>query len=78
LLEISIMAVFATVIRHGTIATASETYPADIGIRDGRIVAIGEKLADADEVIDATASIGDRCGFVPSIKFEDAASRNTP
>lgn len=71
------MAAFDTVIRHGTIATASETYPADVGIRDGRIVAIGEKLADADEVVGATASIGDLCGFVPSIKFEDAVPRNT-
>src|SRR6266852_3060475 len=48
------MAAFDTVIRHGTIATASETYKADVGIRDGRIVAIGEALADADEVVDAT------------------------
>ena len=71
------MAAFDTVIRHGTIATASETYQADVGTRDGRIVAIGEKLADADEVVDATASTGDRCGFVPSINFEDAVSRNT-
>lgn len=48
------MAAFDTVIRHGTIATASDTYRADIGIKDGRIVAIGESLADADEVVDAT------------------------
>jgi len=71
------MAAFDTIIRHGTIATAGETYQADVGIREGRIVAIGEKLADADKVVDATASIGDLCGFVPSIKFEDAVSRNT-
>ena len=48
------MAAFDTVIRHGTIATASETYKADVGIRGGRIAAIGEKLTDADEVVDAT------------------------
>src|SRR3954469_11532246 len=48
------MAAFDTVIRHGTIATASETYQADVGIRNGRIVAIGEALADADDVVDAT------------------------
>jgi dihydropyrimidinase len=46
------MAAFDTVIRHGTIATASETYKADVGIREGRIVAIGEALADPDEVVD--------------------------
>jgi len=70
------MAAFDTVIRHGTIATASETHQVDVGIRDGHIVAIDER-ADVDEVVDAAASIGDRCGFVPSIKFEDAVSRNT-
>lgn len=71
------MAGFDTIIRHGTIATASETYKADVGIKEGRIVAIGEKLADADEVVEAAASMSDRCGSVPSIKFEDAVSRNT-
>src|SRR5712692_645140 len=74
LLEISTMAGFDTIIRHGTIATASETYKADVGIKEGRIVAIGEKLADADE---AAESMSDRCGSVPSIKFEDAVSPNT-
>jgi dihydropyrimidinase len=48
------MAAFDTVTRHGTIATASETYQADVGIREGRIVAIGEALADPDEVVDVT------------------------
>src|SRR5229473_3270797 len=47
------------------------------GIKEGRIVAIGESLADADEVVEAAASMSDRCGSVPSIKFEDAVSRNT-
>jgi dihydropyrimidinase len=43
------MAAFDTVIRYSTIATASETYKADVGIRDGRIVSIGETLTDANE-----------------------------
>jgi dihydropyrimidinase len=51
------MAAFDTVIRHGTIATASETYKADVGIRDGSITAISEKLADANEVVDATGML---------------------
>jgi dihydropyrimidinase len=51
------MAAFDTVIRHGTIATASETYKADLAIKDGRIVAIGESLTDADEVVDASAML---------------------
>ena len=48
------MAEFDTVIRHGTVATASDTFNADIGIRDSRIVAIGEALSDATDIVDAT------------------------
>jgi dihydropyrimidinase len=51
------MAAFDTVIRHGTIATASETYQADVAIRGGRIVAIGEDLTDADEIVDASGML---------------------
>jgi dihydropyrimidinase len=45
---------FDTVIRHGTVVTASDTFVSDIGIRDGRIAALASELTDADEVIDAT------------------------
>ena len=45
---------FDTVIRHGTVVTASDTFKSDIGIRDGRIAALAAELADADEIIDAT------------------------
>jgi dihydropyrimidinase len=45
---------FDTIVAGGTIATASDTFQADIGIRDGRIMAIGHGLGDAAEVIDAT------------------------
>ncbi len=41
------------VVRGGTIATASDTYRADIGISGGRIVAIAESLTEARESIDA-------------------------
>jgi dihydropyrimidinase len=47
------MAAFDTVIRHGTVATASDTYKADVAIKNGRIAAIGEAIIDADEVVDA-------------------------
>ncbi|MBU3700487.1 MAG: amidohydrolase family protein [Acidimicrobiia bacterium] len=45
-----------TVIRGGTVVDGTGAAPrrADIGIRDGRIVAIGEIAEDATEVIDAT------------------------
>lgn len=45
---------FDTVIRNGTVVTASDTFLSDVGIKDGRIVALAAELKDADEVIDAT------------------------
>ena len=50
------MAHFDLVIRGGTVATAVDTFTADVGIRDGRIVALGDSLsgADATREIDAT------------------------
>lgn len=41
-------------IRGGTIVTASDRFRADIGVRDGRIVAIADSIANADEIVDAT------------------------
>ncbi|MBR0656568.1 dihydropyrimidinase [Plastoroseomonas arctica] len=51
------MAEFDLVIRNGTIGTASAVFAADIGVKDGRIVAIGEKLGGGDEEIDATGRL---------------------
>lgn len=48
------MMTFETIIRSGTIVTASDTFSADIGISGGRITALGETLGDAPEIIDAT------------------------
>nr|WP_325262965.1 dihydropyrimidinase [uncultured Rhizobium sp.] len=45
---------FDTVIRHGTVVTASDTFVSDVGIKDGRIAALAAELTEADEVIDAT------------------------
>ena len=45
---------FDTVIRHGTVVTASDTFVSDVGIKDGRIAALALGLDDANEVIDAT------------------------
>jgi dihydropyrimidinase len=42
------------VIRGGTVATASDTYQCELGIRDGVIVALGQELSGAAEVVDAT------------------------
>jgi len=42
-----------SIIRGGRVATASDTVACDVGIRGGKIVALGEDLGTADEVIDA-------------------------
>ena len=44
---------FDTVIRHGTVATASDVMQCDVGITGGRIVALGQNLAPAQREIDA-------------------------
>ena len=45
---------FDTVIRNGTLVTASDTFVCDVGIKNGRIAALATGLTDADDVIDAT------------------------
>jgi dihydropyrimidinase len=47
------MSKFETIIRGGRVATASDTVACDVGIRRGKIVALGDDLGVADEVIDA-------------------------
>lgn len=47
------MSTFDTIIRGGRISTASDTFHCDIGIRHGRIAALGEDLGEAERVIDA-------------------------
>lgn len=44
---------FDTVIRNARVATASETFDCDIGIRDGRIANLGALSDDANRTIDA-------------------------
>ncbi len=48
------MTAFDLVIRGGTVATASDTFACDIGVRAGRIAALGRELGPAAEVIDAS------------------------
>ncbi|MFM8681643.1 MAG: dihydropyrimidinase [Alphaproteobacteria bacterium] len=47
------MAEFDLVIRGGRVATASETFDADIGVRGGRIAALGKDLGRGAREIDA-------------------------
>ena len=55
------MAKYDVVITGGTIIDGRQTprYRGDIGVKDGRIVTVGDELAseDADEVVDATGKI---------------------
>ena len=51
------MNAFDLVVQGGTIATAADTFACDVGIRDGRIAALGHDLASAEKVIDATGKL---------------------
>jgi dihydropyrimidinase len=48
---------FDTIIRGGTVATAADTFACDVGIRDGRIAALGADLGDAGEIVDANGKL---------------------
>jgi dihydropyrimidinase len=48
---------FDTVIHGGTVVTASETFPADIGIAHGRIAAIAERIDGGERRIDAAGKL---------------------
>src|SRR5262245_7919070 len=48
---------FDTIIRGGTVATASDTFTCDVGISGGRIAALGADLGAAREIVDARGRI---------------------
>jgi len=48
------MADFDTVIRNGRVATASDVFDCDIGIKDGKVAALSKELTDAAQVVDAS------------------------
>src|SRR5699024_9781470 len=47
------MKTFDLLIKNGLIITAADRYHADIGIKDGIIVALGQGLTDAEQTVDA-------------------------
>jgi dihydropyrimidinase len=51
------MSNFDLIIKGGTVATASDTFQSDVGIRDGRIVALGVGLERAAQTIDASGRL---------------------
>ncbi|WP_414474740.1 dihydropyrimidinase [Microvirga sp. M2] len=48
------MSDYDLVIRGGTVVTAADTVRADVGIRDGRIIAVGERLERGEKEIEAS------------------------
>jgi dihydropyrimidinase len=48
---------FDVIIRGGTVATASDTFEADIGIAGGKIAALGASLGQADRIVDAKGKL---------------------
>lgn len=45
---------YDTIIKNGTVVTASDTFRCDVGLSAGKIVALAEHLTAAKEIIDAT------------------------
>src|SRR4029078_6018630 len=48
---------FDTIIRGGTVATASDTFACDVGISGEKITALGTNLGDAREILDASGKL---------------------
>ena len=46
------MSNFDLIVSGGTLATASDTFKSDIGVKDGRIVALAENLNGAEITFD--------------------------
>ena len=46
-MRLSEMSDFDLKISNGTVTNSAETFSANIGVKDGQIIAIGKKLSDA-------------------------------
>ncbi len=51
------MAAYDLIVKGGTVATAADTFAADVGVKDGRIVALADDLGGGAEVIDARGKL---------------------
>src|SRR5713226_6131214 len=60
---------FDTIIRGGTVATASDTFQCDIGISGGRVTALGADLGDAREIVDAAGLLVLPGGIASHVHF---------
>ena len=54
------------VIKNGTIVTASDSYKADIGIMNGKIVALGQDLSGDENIMGSfkTKKVGNILGWL--------------
>ena len=59
------------VVRNARVATASDVFDADIGIRGGRIVSVGGRAGDARTIVDATRELGIRCVTLYAFSVEN-------
>jgi dihydropyrimidinase len=64
---------FDTIISGGTVATAADTFPSDLAITDGRIVAMGQGLGSARQVIDARGKLVLPGGIDSHVHFAQAS-----
>ncbi len=51
------MSKFDLIIRGGTVATASDTFKTDVGVRAGKIVALGHDLGKAERTVEAEGQL---------------------
>src|ERR1700726_1105484 len=51
------MTEFDIILRGGTIATAADTTACDVGIRGGKVVALGHDLGAAGDIVDASGKL---------------------
>lgn len=67
------------IIQNGLVIDGSgkEGFPADVAIKDGKIVAVGASLGDADRIIDATGLVVTP-GFIDSHSHADSAILTFP
>jgi dihydropyrimidinase len=71
------MTAFDMVIKGGTVATAADSFVCDVGIRDGRIAALGDDLGGAAEVIDARGRLVLPGGIDSHVHFAQPSSPGT-
>jgi dihydropyrimidinase len=71
------MQAFDLLIRNGTVATATDSTLCDVGIRDGRIAALGTGLGSATREIDATGKLVLPGGIDSHCHIEQPRADNT-